>query len=190
MLSHPQALLQCEQFLRERPWLKPQAEFDTAGAARKVRESNDRTLAAIASESAGRAFGLEVLARAHPDPAEQLHPLRRGGARGGALPAGRSLQDVAGAGDGAQAGRAGRGHRRVRAARREPVEARVAADPEPSVRVPVLSRHRRARGLGGGHRDAARDPEPGADARAAHPRHLSEGHLARPRRGAGESSTA
>jgi chorismate mutase/prephenate dehydratase len=64
VLSHPQALLQCEQFLRERPWLKPQAEFDTAGAARKVRESNDRTMAAIASESAGRAFGLEVLARA------------------------------------------------------------------------------------------------------------------------------
>jgi chorismate mutase/prephenate dehydratase len=63
VLSHPQALLQCEQFLRDRPWLKPQAEFDTAGAARKVRESNDRTLAAIASESAGRAFGLEVLAR-------------------------------------------------------------------------------------------------------------------------------
>jgi chorismate mutase/prephenate dehydratase len=28
-----------------------------------VRESNDRTMAAIASESAGRAFGLEVLAR-------------------------------------------------------------------------------------------------------------------------------
>ncbi|HVR29391.1 MAG TPA: prephenate dehydratase [Thermoanaerobaculia bacterium] len=63
VLSHPQALLQCEAFLRERPWLQPQAEFDTAGAARKVRESNDRTLAAIASESAGRAFGLEVLAR-------------------------------------------------------------------------------------------------------------------------------
>ena len=63
VLSHPQALLQCEQFLRERPWLKPQAEFDTAGAARKVRESNDRTQAAIASESAGRAFGLELLAR-------------------------------------------------------------------------------------------------------------------------------
>jgi chorismate mutase/prephenate dehydratase len=63
VLSHPQALMQCGQFLRERPWLRPQAEFDTAGAARKVRESNDRTLAAIASESAGRAFGLEVLAR-------------------------------------------------------------------------------------------------------------------------------
>jgi chorismate mutase/prephenate dehydratase len=63
VLSHPQALLQCEQFLRERPWLKPQAEFDTAGAARKVREANDRTQGAIASESAGRAFGLELLAR-------------------------------------------------------------------------------------------------------------------------------
>ena len=62
VLSHPQALLQCEDFLRTRPWLAPQEEFDTAGAARKVSEVNDPTLAAIASESAGRAFGLEVLA--------------------------------------------------------------------------------------------------------------------------------
>lgn len=63
VLSHPQALLQCEGFLRARPWMRPQAEFDTAGAARKVKEANDPSLAAIASESAGRAFGLEVLAR-------------------------------------------------------------------------------------------------------------------------------
>ncbi|MEE2776942.1 MAG: prephenate dehydratase [Acidobacteriota bacterium] len=63
VLSHPQALLQCEVFLRARPWLNPQAEFDTAGAARKVAEAHDATLAAIASESAGRAFGLEVLAK-------------------------------------------------------------------------------------------------------------------------------
>lgn len=62
VLSHPQALLQCEGFLREHPSMKPQAEFDTAGAARKVSTSKDRTLAAIASESAGRAFGLAVLA--------------------------------------------------------------------------------------------------------------------------------
>ena len=177
VMSHPQALLQCAQFLRERPWLKPQAEFDTAGAARKVRESNDRTLAAIAASRPG-ARSPRGAGASDPDAAEQLHPLRRGGARGGALSARRTLQDLAGAGDGAQAGRAGRGHRRVRAARGESVEARVASDPEPSVRVPVLSRHRRTLGLRSDHRHAARDPEPGADARAAHPRHLSEGHLA------------
>jgi chorismate mutase/prephenate dehydratase len=63
VLSHPQALAQCEPFLRTVPWIRPQAEFDTAGAARKVSQSNDPTMAAIASESAGRRFGLEVLPR-------------------------------------------------------------------------------------------------------------------------------
>jgi chorismate mutase/prephenate dehydratase len=61
VLPHPQALAQCEAFLRGVPWIRPRAEFDTAGSARKVRESGDRTLGAIASESAARVFGLEVL---------------------------------------------------------------------------------------------------------------------------------
>jgi len=63
VISHPQALQQCDAFLRRLPDLKRRAEFDTAGSARKVRESGDRTLAAIASEEAGRMFGLEALAR-------------------------------------------------------------------------------------------------------------------------------
>lgn len=63
VLSHPQGLLQCEDFLRTVPWVQPRVEFDTAGAARKVREGNDRSVAAIASESAGRVFGLSVLER-------------------------------------------------------------------------------------------------------------------------------
>jgi chorismate mutase / prephenate dehydratase len=61
VLSHPQALLQCQGFLASVPWIEARAEFDTAGAARKVRELGDRSLGAIASESAARAFGLEVL---------------------------------------------------------------------------------------------------------------------------------
>ena len=63
VLSHPQALLQCQAFLGEAPWIAAQAEFDTAGAARKVREMGDPTVGAIASEAAGRACGLEVLRR-------------------------------------------------------------------------------------------------------------------------------
>lgn len=63
VVSHPQALLQCQDFLRGVPWIRAQAEFDTAGAARKVKERNDRTFGAIAAESAGRVFGLEVLRR-------------------------------------------------------------------------------------------------------------------------------
>jgi chorismate mutase/prephenate dehydratase len=64
VLSHPQGLLQCEDFLRSAPWMKPQVEFDTAGSARKVRERNDPSVGAIASEHAAKVFGLEVLRRA------------------------------------------------------------------------------------------------------------------------------
>jgi chorismate mutase / prephenate dehydratase len=63
VLSHPQALAQCETFLRKVPWIRPMPEFDTSGSAKKVRELNDLTVGAIASESAAQRFGLQVLAR-------------------------------------------------------------------------------------------------------------------------------
>jgi chorismate mutase/prephenate dehydratase len=63
VLSHPQALAQCEAFLRKVPWIRALPEFDTSGAALKVRERNDPTVAAIASESAAQRFGLQVLVR-------------------------------------------------------------------------------------------------------------------------------
>jgi chorismate mutase/prephenate dehydratase len=63
VLSHPQGLLQCQDFLRSVPWIKAQAEFDTAGSARKVRERNDPKVAAIAGDHAAKVFGLEVLRR-------------------------------------------------------------------------------------------------------------------------------
>lgn len=63
VLSHPQALAQCETFLRERvPWARAVPDVDTGGAAQKVRERNDASVAAIASETAAQRFGLEVLA--------------------------------------------------------------------------------------------------------------------------------
>jgi len=63
VLSHPQGLLQCQDFLRSVPWVRAQPEFDTAGAARKVRERADPAVAAIAGEPAARVYGLEVLRR-------------------------------------------------------------------------------------------------------------------------------
>ncbi len=63
VISHPQALKQCEAFLLELPWVTAEAEFDTAGAARKVAEAKDPSLAAIASESAADMLGLQVLER-------------------------------------------------------------------------------------------------------------------------------
>ena len=63
VISHPQALKQCEEFLLGLPEVVIEAEFDTAGAARKVSQSNDPSLGAIASESAAAMLGLEVLRR-------------------------------------------------------------------------------------------------------------------------------
>lgn len=62
-LSHPQALRQCEGFFHAHPWIHAREEYDTAGAARKVRESGDRSLAAVASAAAAATYGLEILAR-------------------------------------------------------------------------------------------------------------------------------
>ena len=60
--SHPQALMQCEAFLRERlPAVRLLPELDTGGAAQRVREGNDPSVAAIASDSAAQRFGLRVL---------------------------------------------------------------------------------------------------------------------------------
>ncbi len=70
VISHPQALMQCAVFLRTVPWIRPQSEFDTAGAARKVQESDDLTIAAISSESAARMFGLQVLKKGVQSQAE------------------------------------------------------------------------------------------------------------------------
>ena len=63
VISHPQALAQCDAFLRALPNLRMRAEFDTAGSARNVRDGGDASVAAIASETAARVYGLEVLER-------------------------------------------------------------------------------------------------------------------------------
>ncbi len=60
--SHPQAIGQCRDFLREHlPNVEIVPAYDTAGAARDVAQRGDRTVAAIASERAGREYGLEAL---------------------------------------------------------------------------------------------------------------------------------
>lgn len=64
VISHPQALAQCDAFLSTTPWIKRVAEYDTAGSARKLGELGDPTIAAIASASAAELFGLEVIREA------------------------------------------------------------------------------------------------------------------------------
>jgi chorismate mutase / prephenate dehydratase len=63
ILSHPQGLEQCSQFLQSLPNVTPTTYFDTAGAMQAVAASGDLTVAAIASPEAAAAHGLVVLRR-------------------------------------------------------------------------------------------------------------------------------
>jgi chorismate mutase/prephenate dehydratase len=63
VISHPQALAQCHELFAKHEHLAARADVDTAGAARRVAEANDRTLGAIASSAAARRYGLGVVAR-------------------------------------------------------------------------------------------------------------------------------
>jgi len=59
--SHVHALGQCRKFLRGNN-LKPVVAADTAGSAAEVARRGDKSVAAIASELAGRIYGLDSLA--------------------------------------------------------------------------------------------------------------------------------
>lgn len=69
VISHPQAIAQCEEFLSAlEASVRP--EYDTAGAAKRVAEGSLKTTAAIASRRAGEMYGLEILAeriQTYPD---------------------------------------------------------------------------------------------------------------------------
>jgi prephenate dehydratase len=58
--SHPQALAQCERYLKTRGWQAIPA-YDTAGAAAELAAHPEPEVAAIASALAGRTYGLAVL---------------------------------------------------------------------------------------------------------------------------------
>lgn len=59
--SHPMALLQCADYLDDKPWRLVETE-DTALSARQVAEQGARHVAAIAGELPARLFGLKVIA--------------------------------------------------------------------------------------------------------------------------------
>ncbi len=61
VLSHPQALAQCEAFLARGGW-ETVATYDTAGSARIVAAERRRGTAAIASRHAAGIYGLKILA--------------------------------------------------------------------------------------------------------------------------------
>ncbi len=62
VISHPQALAQCDVYLRELD-VEVVATYDTAGSAKMVREENLIGVAAIAGAGAAELYELEILAR-------------------------------------------------------------------------------------------------------------------------------
>ncbi len=91
--SHPQALAQCSHFFAAHKNIKPVVWFDTAGAARSIAEEKPKGVAALASEYAGKLYGLKALKRGAQNEAgnftrflavarSPLPPLQRG-TRGG-----------------------------------------------------------------------------------------------------------
>jgi len=65
--SHPQALAQCERFLRTLAGVEIVATYDTAGSAKLVATEKLMDAAAIASARAGEVFGLAPLAASIQD---------------------------------------------------------------------------------------------------------------------------
>jgi len=72
ILSHPQALAQCERFLRSMSGVSVEATYDTAGSAKLVKEHNFTDAAAIASERAAQVFGLDILRAEIQDYADNI----------------------------------------------------------------------------------------------------------------------
>ena len=104
MISHPQALAQCNSYLKSSK-LHSEAAYDTAGSAKLIAEGGLKGVGAICSELAAEHFGLEVLEkgpaptaprgrvrhRGRPQQLHALHPLE-GPSR--EHPARRALQDL------------------------------------------------------------------------------------------------
>jgi prephenate dehydratase len=69
VISHPQAIAQCEEFLSALE-VNVRAEYNTAGAAKRIAEERLEGVAAIASRRAGELYGLAALAdriQTYPD---------------------------------------------------------------------------------------------------------------------------
>lgn len=61
VMSHPMALMQCEEFLDTLTGIKIVEHDDTALAARDIKEKNMRSTAAICSSLAAKIYGLDIL---------------------------------------------------------------------------------------------------------------------------------
>ena len=70
--SHPQALAQCEQYLKGLAGVEIIAMYDTAGGAKMVADESSTRAAAVASRRAAEVFNLEILAAGIQDYAANI----------------------------------------------------------------------------------------------------------------------
>jgi prephenate dehydratase len=79
VMSHPQAIAQCEEFLSALE-LDVRADYNTAGAAKRIADERLERTAAIASRRAAELYGLDVLAeriQTYPDNSTRFGALAR-----------------------------------------------------------------------------------------------------------------
>ena len=79
VISHPQAIAQCEEFLNALE-LDVRADYNTAGAAKRIADERLERTAAIASRRAAELYGLDVLAervQTYPDNSTRFGALAR-----------------------------------------------------------------------------------------------------------------
>lgn len=67
VISHPQALAQCDGYLRSLSGVKIESVYDTAGSVKITRDQGDPTVAAIASRRAADLYHMQVLAESIED---------------------------------------------------------------------------------------------------------------------------
>jgi len=60
--THPMALLQCKEFLKQHPGLKLVEDVDTAETARQIKHKQLKNVAAIAPKAAAELYGLDIIA--------------------------------------------------------------------------------------------------------------------------------
>lgn len=67
VISHPQALAQCDGYLRTLPGISIEPVYDTAGSVKMIREKGDLSIAAIASRRAAKLYQMNILAESIED---------------------------------------------------------------------------------------------------------------------------
>ncbi len=67
VISHPQALAQCDRFLHSIDGIKIEPAYDTAGSVKIIHDTKDMHTAAIASARAAQEYGMSILAQSIED---------------------------------------------------------------------------------------------------------------------------